>query len=314
MPTHDLLHSVNGVSKIDTNGFVYITERIEVPDLQRNEVIQVDVFNDNVLAQLPPTEEFETAEPSCYQLYLSPYPVQRTEEGIQFEPGFAFADVGPLASDASIIYKETQVTSLGSILSPGAGNYNIYKAQFPNDSISSVYSNIFYSPHLYITLIYWGKPDANFKYSFSVYAKIKTVKANRVECTMGKYQEFLDAQVKRLSKTGIMTASALIAGNTFPSWKFGGIRPELMISGTTALRYFNRVASNANQDMISRGSFQTAYKDSTKMTGFDSAFGDPTIPLPDWIQIMDVAGVTSGAIRPFPPPLKFADNGNTLMF
>jgi len=28
---------------------------------------------------------------------------------------------------------------------------------------------------------------------------------------------------------------------------------------------------------------------------------------------MDVGGVTAGAIRQYPPPLKFADNGNTLM-
>ena len=66
--------------------------------------------------------------------------------------------------------------------------------------------------------------------------------------------------------------------------------------------------------MISRGAFQTAYRESTKMAGFTDAFGDPTVPIPDWIQIMDVSGITSGVIRAFPPPLKFADNGNTLMF
>jgi hypothetical protein len=97
-------------------------------------------------------------------------------------------------------------------------------------------------------------------------------------------------------------------------WKYGGIRPELMISGTTALRYFNRVASNASQEMISQDAFFTAFKESTKMSDFNAAFGDPTVPLPDWVQIMDVAGITSGAIRPYAPPIKFADNGNTLMF
>ena len=87
-----------------------------------------------------------------------------------------------------------------------------------------------------------------------------------------------------------------------------------MISGATALRYFNRVASNANQEMTSRNALQTAYRDATTMVGYDSAFGDSALNLPDWITLMDVAGVTAGELRPYPPPLKFADNGNTLMF
>ena len=97
-------------------------------------------------------------------------------------------------------------------------------------------------------------------------------------------------------------------------WRYGGIRPELMISGTTALRYYNRVASNANQNMTTRGALQTAYSDATSMAAFDGAFGDPALNLPEWITLMDVGGITSGAIRQQPPPLKFADNGNTLMF
>ena len=117
-----------------------------------------------------------------------------------------------------------------------------------------------------------------------------------------------------LSDTAVVYDPADVAGYVFPMWKYGGIRPELMISGATALRYYNRVASNANQEMTSQAGLQTAYKSATNMVAFDAAFGDAALNLPEWITLMDVSGVTSGLIRPYPPPLKFADNGNTLMF
>ena len=131
---------------------------------------------------------------------------------------------------------------------------------------------------------------------------------------MGMYSELLDSQIKHLTDTATVIAPDDIAGNTFPSWRFGGIRPEIMLSGSTALRYFNRVASNESQEMVSQGDLFTAFKSATNMVAFDEGFGDAANNLPEWITIMNVAGVTSGPLRPYPPPLKFADNGNTLMF
>ena len=46
-----------------------------------------------------------------------------------------------------------------------------------------------------------------------------------------------------------------------------------MISGATALRYYNRVADNASQGMVARGDLQTAFQNATNMVGFDQAFG-----------------------------------------
>jgi len=63
-----------------------------------------------------------------------------------------------------------------------------------------------------------------------------------------------------------------------------------------------------------QGDLQTAFQEATNMVNFDAAFGDAALNLPEWITLLDVAGVTAGPIRPYAPPLKFADNGNTLMF
>ena len=66
--------------------------------------------------------------------------------------------------------------------------------------------------------------------------------------------------------------------------------------------------------MVTSGNLQTAFRSATNMVAYDEAFGDAAANLPEWITLLNVQGVTSGAIRPYPPPLKFADNGNTLMF
>ena len=305
MPIHELRETIQGRITLDPEGNGYFTRRINVPDHMRNEILSIDCYNDNVVPWL------QGSDAKAYQVYLSTYPIQRTDEDIVFGVG-ALQRAGPMAGDDTVLYKETSVYTLNDFAEQQSNK--VWTEKFPNDALGATATSTFYSPHLYLTVLVWNGLELEMDLKYSIYAKIKQTKCSGVESSMGKYGEFLDAQCRKLTSTAVITPTDRIAGNTFPAWRFGGIRPELMISGSTALRYFNRVASNANQDMISRGAFQTAYRESTKMQAFDSAFGDPTIPIPDWIQIMDVSGITSGIIRPFPPPLKFADNGNTLMF
>ena len=305
MPITELRETVQGFVQLNEEGYGYFTKRINVPAGNRNEILAIDLYNDNVAPWIA------EGGVQAVQIYLSPYPVQRTEELITVG-AVQVSNAGPMAGDDCVLYKETSLYTLDDFQEQQSTK--VWTNQFPNDSLGSVGTGSFYSSHLYLTVLVWNFPDTVMNINYSIYAKIKQTKCSGVESSMGCYGEFLDAQCRKLTQTAVSYDPAKVAGNTFPTWKFGGIRPELMISGATALRYFNRVASNANQDMISRGAFQTAYKESTKMQAFDSAFGDSAVPLPDWIQIMDVSGITSGIIRAFPPPLKFADNGNTLMF
>lgn len=307
MPITELRETIRGSMTLDASGSAYYTKRIQVPEGMRNQILQVDLYNDNVGPWLS-----NAGEASGFQVYLSPYPTQRTAEDLTLSPTVVLPEAGPTAGDDSVLYKETSIYTLDDFNEQSQNK--IWTNRFPNDCISANPTNTFYSSHLYLTLIVWNQPETEIEFCYSIYAKIKQTKCNSVESTMGRYAEFLDAQIRLLSLSAVMTPTALIAGNTFPTWRFGGIRPELMISGTTALRYFNRVASNANQDMIERGGFQTAFQEATTMAAFNDPFGDPTVPIPAWIKLMDVSGITSGAIRPYAPPLKFDDNGNTLMF
>jgi hypothetical protein len=149
----------------------------------------------------------------------------------------------------------------------------------------------------------------------SFYLELEAKKTNYVSLTMGRYQEFLGAQCRLLSEMGVVVNPTRTHGNTFPAWKFGGIRPEYMVSASTALVYYNRQASNAAQDMLDTATLNIHFKEAITMAPFDAAFGGDFGPVqfPDWLQIFNAAGVTSGPIRQYPPPLKFADNGNVLM-
>ena len=310
MPMHTLRETIVGNVLLEADGRGYFTKRINVPHGMRNQVLSIDVINENVSPFL--SDRNQPDNQIGVQVFVSPYPVQVTDNTIHIDSDFLLPNAGPYCSDASIMYKLTEVTNLNEFQEQPYDK--IWDVRFPANPLAATETSTFYSPHLYLTVLCWNQPDTNIEIKYSVFAQIKQTKCSSIESSMGCYAEFLDAQCRLLTSTAVFTQPGQVAGKTFPMWKYGGIRPELMLSGATALRYFNRVAANQSQEMITRDNFQQTFKQATQMAQYDSPFGDPTTPLPDWVQILDVSGITSGAIRPFPPPLKFADNGNTLMF
>ena len=65
--------------------------------------------------------------------------------------------------------------------------------------------------------------------------------------------------------------------------------------------------------MQTLASMQDRFGEATQMVAFDQAFGTSIVPTPQWVRILDVAGVTSGIIRSQAPPLKFNNDGTTQM-
>jgi len=311
MPINEIRDTIQGDILVDATGYGYMTRKINLPDGHRHSVLSIDVFNDQNSLWLSNQKAPEPGV-AAYQLFVSPYPMQRTNETMGASVTELIFNTGGMAGDESVLYKEQAIVKAG--VQEDNSRDLIWFNQFPNPAVGAMPTNNWYSNHLYITVMVWNQPETEVSVKHSLFMRVKQTKVGAAEESMGQYKEFLDAQSKLLMDTAVVMDPASISGYVFPMWKYGGIRPELMISGTTALRYFNRVASNANQDMVARGALQTAYQDATTMVGFDTAFGDAALNLPDWITLMDVAGVTAGELRPYPPPLKYADNGNTLMF
>jgi len=311
MPINEIRDTIQGDILVDATGYGYMTRKINLPDGHRHSVLSIDVFNDQNSLWLSNQKAPEPGV-AAYQLFVSPYPMQRTNETMGASVTELIFNTGGMAGDESVLYKEQAIVKAG--VQEDNSRDLIWFNQFPNPAVGAMPTNNWYSNHLYITVMVWNQPETEVSVKHSLFMRVKQTKVGAAEESMGQYKEFLDAQSRLLMDTAVVMDPASISGYVFPMWKYGGIRPELMISGTTALRYFNRVASNANQDMVARGALQTAYQDATTMVGFDTAFGDAALNLPDWITLMDVAGVTAGELRPYPPPLKYADNGNNLMF
>jgi len=307
MAVNEIRDTIQGPITLTPEGKGYMTRCINLKEGYRNEILSVDVTNDNV--------ELSTnfgVPPTGYQLFVSPYPIIPTNEDLTLNDGLViFPNAGPMAGDEQVLYKESTVAFYSTEAQPQP---TVYKNQFPSAQVAATPTTKWYSPHVYITILYWGTGDTIVDTKFSLFMRVNQVKSSGTTVSMGQYKEFLDSQCRLLTDTAVIYDPADVPGYVFPMWRHGGIRPELMISGTTALRYYNRVAANANQDMTARGALQTAYTDATGMVAFDAAFGDPALNLPEWITLMDVGGITAGAIRQYPPPLKFSDNGNTLMF
>tara|TARA_R110001606_G_scaffold205422_3_gene353176 strand:+ start:118 stop:1050 length:933 start_codon:yes stop_codon:yes gene_type:complete len=310
MPINEIRDTIQGSITTTATGVGYMTRCINLKDGFRNEVLAIDVFNDNGGQWL--SNDISRVVPSGYQLYVSPYPMQFTNEGWGVSAIDTLPNGGAMAGDEQVLYKEMSSTRLSQ--NDNQQKDKLWYSRFPNEALGATPTTSWYSPHVYITIFVWNQESTVVDVNFSLFMRVKQTKASMASASMGQYKEFLDSQARMLTDTAVVYDPADVAGYTFPMWRHGGIRPELMISGTTALRYYNRVAANANQAMTTQAALQTAYQEATGMVAFDAAFGDPALNLPEWITLMDVSGVTSGIIRPYPPPLKFADNGNTLMF
>ena len=311
MPITEIRDTLQTSITLDAQGFGYATRKLNIKDGYRHGILSIDVFNDNGGMWLKNDITYENNV--GYQLFVSPFPMLQTGEVWGLNAGLSsFPGSGQMAGEPNILYKEIGITNL--TLNDSQQEDKTWVSRFPNNAVSAMPTNAWYSPHLYVTLMVWNVPSTVVDAKFSLFIRVEQKKVGMAESSMGQYAEFLDSQIKKLANTAVIYDALDIDGYTFPMWKYGGIRPELMISGSTALRYYNRVAANANQEMVAQDALLTAFRSATTMVGFDEAFGDAAANLPEWITLMNVEGVTAGPIRPYPPPLKFADNGNTLMF
>ena len=299
-----------------------IQKKINLPHGQRHTIQSIDCFDDNTGLFISSGGTILRAR----QLFVTPFPVVLSKEswGINEEMTEKLNRSGPLAGDDLCLYQRTDWTILNDISELQSNK--IWTQQFPNPESANNIPFVWYTDTIYLTCLVYAEdglkyaPNGEyyegglkFPISVSFYLRVNSVKCSALEYGIGVYKELLEAQVRTLLDTANnINPSDSAAGRSFPSWKFGGIRPELMLTSAEAVRYYNRVATNANQDMQSVSDFRSAYKKGTSMVGYDEAWG--TEEFPQWITIFNVQGVTSGSIRPLPPPTKYTGSGNTVMY
>lgn len=222
---------------------------------------------------------------------------------------------GPAAGHDLVLFK--------SILGPFTLNQStlLDSNQFPSPQIGAGPSFSFYTPFVYFTCLIHTDAEALSStisdLSLSFMLKVKSSKASVTQYGLGLIRERSVAQGINLMNQGRTIPKAANVGQIFPSWKYGGIRPERMLRGTEARNFWLNYSADESEAMLDTGVLRGYVASARQMAGFNEAFGrdSPTAgPIPDWLRFGLNRGLVSGPIRAQQPPRKLADNGNTLMF
>jgi len=321
MPDHVIREVLTGTVTPQVDGSrssSIIQKRINLPEGKKFRVKSIEIFDDNMYLQGTNTLEFPLWV--SRQTYVTPYPIILNESAWGFTEGLqtaSFEGSGPYAGDNSVLIKRLDFAPLDSSASADTPSNSIQPTTvFPSHPTAFNTGFTWYSNHIYLSAIYnWQTLAQEQPVALSFHLHLEVVNCGALESAIGNYKEMLEAQCRPLTSTlNWINPASSAAGRSFPMWKYGGARPEIMISSANVLRYYNKLASQAYQEMDNVAAFRTRYKEATTMVDYDQPFGDTTTGIPDWITLMDVAGVTSGPIRSYPPPVKFSGNGNTVMY
>jgi len=293
-------------------------KRLNLEDGYKYRVKNVQVFDEKggIIAADPS----DTVPAVTQQTYVTPWPVILTNNPFGLTPTQrgVFLQSGPFAGDNSVLFKQLEINE--NLNDGPQMQGSVFDEQFPNPGLELLNAQRWYTPHLYLTVIQaWGGAGIVNTVAKSFYIELEKTKCSRLERSIGQYKEFLEAQARLQTLTAnFIEPSTSAAGRSFPSWKFGGIRPEFMLNARNTLRYFNKSASRDYQNMITQSAFRNRFRYARTMVAYDAPFGKDFFAgdddYPDWIAISSVAGVSSGPIRAYPPPTKFTGNGNTVMY
>ena len=320
MPILTIRESIVGEVKPDVDGGQgsgLVQKRINLPEGKAFKILAIQGFDDN--GGLEGIKSPDGDLGLTREVYASPFPIVPTNMswGItgSAQAASSVTGLGLLAGDNACLYKRLDATSV-TFTTDEPFTTQQWTEEFPNPNVATENPYTWYTNHLYLTLkLNWNQLADAQDVKFSFYIKVEVKNVSSLVSMIGTYKEMLEAQCRTLTSTlNSISPAGSAAGRSMPSWQFGGMRPEIMVTSANALRYYNKLASRAYQDMDNISGFRTRYKEATTMVNYDAAFGDTTTNIPDWVTIMDVAGVTSGIIRPYPPPVKFSGNGNTVMY
>lgn len=287
---------LTGPVATDTAGNIYLTKRVNLMEGFRHNLLQVDCFEDATM-----TIYSDPANPPVVEIAISPYPAIPTNMDLTSIPNRS--NRYPAAGDDSIFYKEIFYPARDSVSS---------SSQFPSPQIASQNKSFFYSDHLYINLCIHGETNTTYSdiaYSFMFVLENKNT--STLEHSLGVLSESHNAMCALVMSNGRMTTVETLRGNVFPMWRYGGIRPETMITPLAANSFFLPLANRDAEEMQNTPQIRQTVADARQMNAFDGALGPRR---PDWMREFLNAGFESGPIRPNPIPLRKADNGNTRMF
>ena len=283
---------------------------------QRN-MLQMDLFFDdfpNVIGS-----DFPTRFPGYIEFFLTPTPLILTNESLQLTP-----NRGPDASNNNILYKAI-ITSQQS-----QEDFPIVPqvTRFPQDFLATNANFPFFHDQLYLTMVFHMDDvdvfPINVRFAASMYMSYNEKKVKESRAAMGVIAERFEMMVALQMSNGRSLQNVTnLQGDTIPSYQWGGIRPELMVSGATLSQFFLKRDGQEAEYMLTTQSLRTFARFARQMVPNADAFGTATTApvgnIPDWFSTMIPKGAVAGAVRDQFPPRVTQDNpalpglGNILM-
>ena len=301
MTIHEIRETINtqGV-RTGSDGSLIVQKRINLQHGKRHTLNHCDFFDDgNLLGALS-----AASQNFAYEFYVSNYPIILQDVAL---PGISATTFGPQAGDDAVLFKVRKYS----------GGFGQTVETFPNTFLGASPTFSFYTPQLYLTVIFAGDdltaPDE--RLAMSWYAAIDSVDVGAVEYGMGMIQEYSENQWRILNSNGVVVDQAEIIGG-YPMWQQGGIRPEIMTGTDSPDNFFYNLAGyGAAEGMQTSVQLRDAVEASRTMVAFDEAFGDEDTLAPDWFKVLvrDFGSLNTGPIRANFPPVQKLDSGITLM-
>jgi len=287
----------------DENGLAIVQKQINLKPNQLNSILKVDFFQDS----LP---DYAGVNPLFIELIVTPFPVMFSQ--MDFATSMLYENRGPMAGSDTVLFKAI----VGPYLAAPPFDIPNFR-QFPNESVGATPTFSFYTPMIYITAILHGDAGNTVEnLAFSVYLALETKNSNLTSYGLGVMRERSVAQGINLMNQGRTIPPANNVGQVFPMWRYGGIRPELMIDGSSGRPdFFLPFNPNEAEQMSTTAGIRQYVRLARSMSAFDKAFGVTDAVkggIPDWVRFDLSPGLVSGPIRPQMPPVRYADNGNTI--
>ena len=303
MPIHEIRESIE-MNKIttDSNGFGIVQKVINLQDNMSHKMLQCDIFLDNPLPSY-------SGDAYVMEILVTPTPIIYTDMNINIGNTYTFENRSPSASNENILFKQI-------ITDDGRGVRTV--DEFPNRFISARPTFTWYMPKLYLTVFFHSGSDPNIEFNntaITMYTAVESKSVSLITYGMGVIREDHIAQVAAVMANGRSIPPSRNVGQTYPMWKYGGVRPEYMISGASLANFFSRTDSQEAQNTNTTTNLRAMAKAARQMVSNLEAFGslDTGIgDIPSWISMDLFKGVESGPIREQWPPIKHADNGNVL--
>lgn len=322
MPVIEMRESLGSIDVefTDQDRVQVVQKRINLKEgsFQRN-MLQMDLFFDDFPYVIGGA--FPRKFPGYIEFFVTPTPLILTQESLQLTP-----QRGPDAANNTVLYKAvifgTQERETEPIIP--------VVQKFPQDFLATNANFPFFHDQLFITMVFHIQPFDGITFPFfcrfatSMYMSYNEKKVKQSRAAMGVIAERFETMIAlQMSNGRVLLNPTNLQGDTIPAYQWGGIRPELMVSGSTLSQYFLKRDGQEAEDMMSTGSLRNFARFARAMVPNPDAFGTPNAGpqgnIPDWFRTMIPKGAVAGPVRDQSPPRVTQDNpalpglGNILM-